>query len=72
MDIALTPRLPPPRQLALPLPPPPARALDVDSGPPLPPCRLWATLSPSKRERIRQGVLTVVLEVAHERADAEP
>ncbi len=72
MTTSPTLRFPPPRQLTLPLPPPPARVLDADTGPPLPPCRLWATLSPSERERIRQGVLAVIVEVAHERADTEP
>ena len=67
-----TPRLPPPRQLALPLPPPPVRMMDADSGPPLPPCHLWATLSPSQRERVRRDIRAVVLEVAHERADTAP
>jgi len=65
-------RLPPLRQLALPLPPPPVRVMDADSGPPLPPRRLWADLSPPERERVRRDILAVVLEVAHERADAEP
>jgi len=65
-------RLPPPRQLALPLPPPPMRVMDADSGPPLPPRHLWAALSLTERERIRRAILAVVQEVAHERADTEP
>lgn len=75
MAISPPPRLPPPRlprQLPLPLPPPPMRTPEADSGPPLPPQRLWTTLAPVEREQIRQGVLRVVLEVAHECAVAEP
>lgn len=75
MAISPPPRLLPPRlprQLALPLPPPPMRAPEADSGPPLPPQRLWATLALVEREQIRRGVLRVVLEVAHECAVVEP
>jgi hypothetical protein len=58
-----------PRQLALPLHPPPRVPL-ADDGVLIAPQVLWTMLLPAERDRVRQQILAVLQEVVHERASS--